>query len=97
MLALALGSQGLEAQAPQQTLSVDSSHHVTLGGVEQYIEMWGASRELLVLLYLHGGPCMPATPLLRFYQAELSQSFIVVSWDQRGCGRSAESDPRPPT
>jgi len=77
---------------------------VTLGGVDQYVELHSASPELPVLLYLHGGPCMPATPFLRFHQAELAQNFVVVSWDQRGCGgagvrgcgRSAAADPRPP-
>ncbi len=96
VLASALAAQALEAQSLPQTLGADTSYYVTLGGVDQYIELRGASRELPALLYLHGGPCMPATPFLRFYQVELAQSFIVVSWDQRGCGRSAAADPRPP-
>ena len=80
-----------------QHSAVDTSYFVTLGGVSQYIEIKGASKDLPLLLYLHGGPCMPATPMLRYHQAELSDSFIVVAWDQRGCGRSAEIDPRPAT
>jgi len=83
------------AQAAPRTQAVDTSYYVTLGGVRQYVEIRGASSDLPVLLYLHGGPCMPATPLLRYHQAELSESFVMVSWDQRGCGRSAEIDPRP--
>jgi pimeloyl-ACP methyl ester carboxylesterase len=83
------------AKTAPGTLAVDTSYYVTLGGVMQYVEMKGASMDLPVLLYLHGGPCMPATPILRYHQADLSNSFIVVSWDQRGCGQSAESDPRP--
>ena len=94
-LAPAVGAGALEAQPPQQPLAVDSSVYVTLGGVDQYVEVRGASRDLPVLLYLHGGPCMPATPFLRFHQAELARSFIVASWDQRGCGRSPAADPRP--
>jgi len=95
LLAPAVGAGALEAQPPQQPLGVDSSYYVTLGGVDQYVEIRGAARDLPVLLYLHGGPCMPATPFLRFHQAELSETFIVVSWDQRGCGRSAAADLRP--
>ena len=83
------------AQTVHRTLAVDTSYYVTLGGVGQYVEIRGASGDLPVLLYLHGGPCMPATPLLRYHQAELSESFVVVSWDQRGCGRSGEIDPTP--
>ncbi len=81
------------APAAPRTEAVDTSYYVTLGGVRQYVEIRGASSDLLVLLYLHGRPCLPATPLLRYHQAELSESFIVVSWDQRGCGHSAEIDP----
>jgi proline iminopeptidase len=84
-----------ETQAVPGTQPVDTSYYVTLGGVSQYVEIRGASSYLPVLLYLHGGPCMPATPMLRYHQAELSESFVVVSWDQRGCGRSADIDPRP--
>lgn len=94
-LGLPTGGQLLRAQAVPRALAVDTSYYVALGGVEQYVEIRGASRDLPVLLWLHGGPGMPATPLLRYHQARLSESFIVVSWDQRGCGRSAERQPRP--
>jgi pimeloyl-ACP methyl ester carboxylesterase len=86
--------QGGHATTPK-TLAVDTSYLIPLGGVQQYLEIRGASPQLPVLLYLHGGPGMPATPLLRYHQARLSDSFIVASWDQRGCGRSALADPNP--
>lgn len=95
LLCLPAGGSLALAQAAPRLQAVDTSYYVTLGGVRQYVEIRGATNKLPVLLYLHGGPCMPATPLLRYHQAELSESFIVVSWDQRGCGRSAEIDPRP--
>ena len=89
------GAHPLWAQAASRTLAVDTSYFVVLGGVAQYVEVRGASPDLPVLLWLHGGPCMPATPMLRYHQAELSNTFIVASWDQRSCGRSASTDPRP--
>lgn len=95
LLGVSVGSQALGTQTAPRAQSVDARYYVTLGGVEQYVEIHGASRDLPVLLYLHGGPCMPATPLLRYHQAQLSETFIVVSWDQRGCGRSADVDPTP--
>jgi len=58
---------------------VDTSYFVALGGVAQYVEVRGASADLPVLLWLHGGPCLLATPMLRYYQAELSSAFNVVS------------------
>ena len=77
------GGRSVGAQVTPPMQAADTSYYVTLGGVEQYVEIRGASRDLPVLLYLHGGPCMPASPLLRYHQAELSRSFVVVSWDQR--------------
>jgi len=95
LLAGPAGVQPLWSQTTPPIQAIDTSFYVTLGGVQQYVEIRGASPGLPVLLYLHGGPCMPATPLLRYYQQPLSDVFIVASWDQRGCGRSAEINPVP--
>lgn len=79
----------------ETSAAIDTAYFVSLGGLDQYVELRGASKSLPILLFLHGGPSIPATPMLRFYNGDLGESFIVVSWDQRGCGRSALSDPRP--
>jgi len=89
------GLQETQIQASQQITVGDTSNFISIGGMDQYVEIHGASTDLPLLLFLHGGPGMPATPLLKYYQKELSNDFIVVSWDQRGCGRSAKSNPRP--
>ena len=41
-----------------------------------------------VLVFLHGGPGSPAMPYARFSFGGLERHFTVVSWDQRGCGKS---------
>ena len=41
-----------------------------------------------MLLFIHGGPAWPATPMNRKYNQDLANDFIFVSWDQRNCGKS---------
>lgn len=68
--------------------SIQERIFIELGGEEQYIEITGASAELPVLLFLHGGPGWPQTPHLRYFNADLTKAMILVSWDQAGCGKS---------
>ncbi|WP_136442227.1 alpha/beta fold hydrolase [Pacificoceanicola onchidii] len=76
--------------APDGIVSLE---RVTLGGVEQTILIRGASTDLPVLLFLHGGPggaIMPWVDL--FHTPLLEESFVVVHWDQRGAGSSYDPD-----
>jgi proline iminopeptidase len=47
------------------------------------------------LLFLHGGPGWPQTPHLRYFNADLTEEMILVSWDQAGCGQSYMHNPNP--
>ena len=44
-----------------------------------------------VLILLHGGPGFPETRLFRHFNAALEKSFTVVYWEQRGTGKSFDS------
>jgi pimeloyl-ACP methyl ester carboxylesterase len=67
---------------------VDTSFLLKVNGVDQYLEIKGASRTNPVLLFIHGGPEWPATPMLRKFNQDLTKNFVLVSWDQRNCGKS---------
>lgn len=75
--------------------SVASLEQATLGGVPQWILVRGQDRAKPVLLFLHGGPGMPAMFLAHAWQRGLEQDFVVVHWDRRGTGKSARV-PLPP-
>jgi pimeloyl-ACP methyl ester carboxylesterase len=67
---------------------IASLEPVMLGGVEQWILIRGHDVDNPVLIYLHGGPGSPAILYGRFAFSGLEQHFTVVTWDQRGCGKS---------
>ena len=61
---------------------------VTINGDSQTILIRGRDRDLPVLLFLHGGPGMPAMYLAHEFQRELEDHFVIVHWDQRAAGKS---------
>ncbi len=68
--------------------SIASLEKVTLGGQEQWILIRGVDTTKPIILFLHGGPGTSNMCLLRKYTDELENHFIVVTWDQRGAGKS---------
>jgi pimeloyl-ACP methyl ester carboxylesterase len=77
-----------DSDAKTKQKPIDTSFLLKVNGVEQYLEIKGASRANPVLLFIHGGPEWPATPMIRKYNQDLTQNFVLVSWDQRNCGKS---------
>jgi pimeloyl-ACP methyl ester carboxylesterase len=78
--------------AIHQPNSVASLERIRIGGVDQYILIRGNDSSLPVLLFLHGGPGMPAMYLAHAFQRDLEKEFVVVHWDRRGAGKSYRAD-----
>lgn len=72
--------------------SIASLERIHIGNVDQYILVRGNNTSLPVLLFLHGGPGMPAMYLAHAFQRELEKEFVVVQWDRRGAGKSYRED-----
>ncbi len=71
--------------------SIASMEKVRLGGVDQWLILRGEDVDKPVLLFLSGGPgASEAARVLRFNR-ELEKEFVVVIWEQRGCGKSYPS------
>lgn len=71
--------------------SIASLEKVKLGGVDQWLIIRGENVNKPVLLFLSGGPgASEAARVLRFNQ-EMEKHFVVVIWEQRGCGKSYPS------
>jgi len=94
LLAGCTGHSLRHEKAKPQPVAVKS--YLDLGGVKQYVEMTGESDANPVMLFIHGGPGWPQTPMLRYFNAGLTKKFTLVTWDQRGCGLSYLNDSMPP-
>jgi pimeloyl-ACP methyl ester carboxylesterase len=78
---------------------------ITLGGVDQSILIQAEDVTKPVLLFVHGGPCMPVPGVVSRGQdfavstmtKELVKHFVVVFWDQRGAGKSYQKSAPPET
>jgi pimeloyl-ACP methyl ester carboxylesterase len=68
--------------------SIASLEMIRLGGQDQWIMIRGHSTDKPVLLYLSGGPGQSDLPYSRIFFAELARDMVIVSWDQRGTGKS---------
>lgn len=79
-------AQGAKSQL--KTAAIDTAFLLPVNGVKQYLEIKGASATKPILLFIHGGPSWPATPMNRKYSQDLTKDFVFVSWDQRNCGKS---------
>lgn len=67
---------------------VSQVHTFVLGGMEQKVLVEGRSKELPVVICLHGGPGtpIPFSVGCRGMFPEFTDKFIMVYWDQLGCG-----------
>lgn len=67
---------------------IDESVYVPLGGQEQYLRIRGKDRGNPVIVWLHGGPGGPDGFLYHVFSKYLVADYTIVSWDQRGCGKT---------
>ena len=68
--------------------SIASLEQIELGGMPQWVLIRGRDQDKPVVLFLHGGPGMPAMYLAHDFQRQMENDFVMVHWDRRGAGKS---------
>ncbi len=68
--------------------SIASLEKVRLGGVDQWLVIRGRNVNKPVLLFLSGGPGGSELGRILHFNQALEDNFVVVVWEQRGCGKS---------
>ena len=67
---------------------INQSMYVDINGSKQWISIYGQDVHKPVLLYLHGGPGAATSLYDYVFTRKWSDVYTVVTWDQRGCGKS---------
>ena len=83
-----------ERRAIRSANGIDSLEAVSIGGIRQWIEVRGENVENPILLFIHGGPGIGFIPMGARFQGPWEKTFTVVEWDQRGAGKTYESNDR---
>jgi proline iminopeptidase len=65
---------------------------IPIGGTKQWISVRGSDKNNPILLMIHGGPASPEMPSSWFFENGWEDYFTVVQWDQRGAGKSYNSN-----
>jgi len=73
---------------------INESMYVDINGSRQWINIYGQNLDNPVLLYLHGGPGSSTSILDYAFTRKWSDVYTVVTWDQRGCGKSYDKSNR---
>jgi pimeloyl-ACP methyl ester carboxylesterase len=79
-----VAAQALLIHSPN---GVQEGRFVSVGGIEQWIQIRGEDRNNPVILFVHGGPGTSTIPISSGWQP-WEKHFTVVQWDQRGSGRT---------
>lgn len=70
---------------------INEELYLTIGGVKQWISIYGKSMSNPILLFLHGGPGGALSSIGWTVLNKVGDIFTVVNWDQRNCGKSRDT------
>lgn len=67
---------------------IQESYTVKIGGIPQWLYVRGQNKDNPVILFIHGGPASPLSPVMWMFQRPIEEYYTVVNWDQRASGRT---------
>ncbi len=67
---------------------IQERYKADIGGVKQWVFVRGQNKENPVILFVHGGPASPVSPVMWMFQRPVEEYFTVVNYDQRAAGKT---------
>ena len=61
---------------------------IEINGIKQWLSIRGQYANHPIILFVHGGPGSPMTPMIYKYQKYLEDEYTIVNWEQRSTGRT---------
>ena len=71
---------------------INKSMYIDVNGSKQWINIYGKDKSNPVLLYLHGGPGSSTSHIDYVFTRKWADVYTIVTWDQRNCGKSYNSE-----
>lgn len=68
--------------------SLDEEKVIEINGIQQWLSIRGQHANHPIILFVHGGPGSPMTPMIYKYQKYLEDEYTIVNWEQRSTGRT---------
>ncbi|REC45494.1 alpha/beta fold hydrolase [Chryseobacterium pennipullorum] len=67
---------------------IQERYKADIGGTKQWVFVRGQDKENPVILFVHGGPASPLSPVMWMFQRPIEEYFTVVNYDQRAAGKT---------
>ena len=71
---------------------INKSMYIDVNGSKQWINIYGEDISNTVLLFLHGGPGSSTSHIDYAFTRKWADVYTIVTWDQRNCGKSYNSE-----
>ena len=71
---------------------INESMYIDVNGTKQWISIYGKNINNPILLYLHGGPGSSTSHLDYVITRKWADVYTIVTWDQRNCGKSYNTE-----
>ena len=67
---------------------IQESYFANIGGIKQWVNVRGQDKNNPIILFVHGGPASPMSPITWMYQKPFEEFFTIVHYDQRASGKT---------
>lgn len=71
---------------------IQENYEAKIGGIKQWVYVRGQNKNNPIILFVHGGPASPMSPVMWMFQRPFEEYFTVINYDQRASGKTYASN-----